>query len=326
MNNQHLQSFIAICENDFSATAAAAQTGNAQSSLSKRVHAIEKEIGAPLFARRGRRYLGLTPAGEAALRVAREIMLKQENLRAIGAAYAGDTMRGALRVGATHLQARYLLPQIISSFRRDYPNVSLRIIQGAPSRLARMALDNAVDIAICTEELDAHAPPLRIDFLYSWNRALIAPPAHPLAKKSKITLADLCSYPLVTYERGFTGRAAFDAALRESKLRPAIVVSASDTDIVKNLCAFGSRRRRHLRNRLRSRRRAACASPAVAFVRADAGQNRAPRRQVFDRGRQALHRIVHRARARDRKKRRRAPKKCKIARPRKWRNRQTHRA
>ena len=239
MNNQHLQSFIAICENDFSATAAAAQTGDAQSSLSKRVHAIEKEIGAPLFARRGRRYLGLTPAGEAALRVAREIMLKQENLRAIGAAYAGDTMRGALRVGATHLQARYLLPQIVSSFRRDYPNVSLRIIQGAPSRLARMALDNAVDIAICTEELDAHAPPLRVDFLYSWNRALIASPAHPLAKKSKITLADLCSYPLVTYERGFTGRAAFDAALRESKLRPAIVVSASDTDIVKTYVRLG---------------------------------------------------------------------------------------
>lgn len=239
MDGRRLRSFIAICENDFSATAAAAQTGDAQSSLSKRVHAIEKEIGAPLFARRGRRYLGLTPAGEAALRVAREIMLKQENLRSIGAAYAGDAARGALRVGATHLQARYLLPPIVSSFRRDYPNVALRIVQGAPARLARMTLDNAVDVAICTEELDDHAPPLRIDFLYSWSRALIAPPSHPLAKKPEITLADLCSHPLVTYGRGFTGRAAFDAVLREAKLRPAVVVSASDTDVVKTYVRLG---------------------------------------------------------------------------------------
>jgi LysR family cys regulon transcriptional activator len=49
----------------------------------------------------------------------------------------------------------------------------------------------------------------------------------------KLTLADLCDYPLITYVFGFTGRKTFSDTFVKANLEPHVVLSAADTDIIK---------------------------------------------------------------------------------------------
>jgi len=56
---------------------------------------------------------------------------------------------------------------------------------------------------------------------------------HPLLSIAKLSLADLCDYPLIAYVYGFTGRKTFSDTFMKASLKPHVVLSAADTDIIK---------------------------------------------------------------------------------------------
>ena len=95
-----------------------------------------------------------------------------------------------------------------------------------------MAINDRVDISICTEALSEH-PDLSTIACYSWNRSAILYPDHPLASKRRITLEELCDYPIITYVFGFTGRSHFSKTFQDARLNPRVVLSAADTDVIK---------------------------------------------------------------------------------------------
>src|SRR5215813_4815327 len=49
-----------------------------------------------------------------------------------------DEGRGALSIGTTHTQARYVLPAVIQEFRKRYPGISLHLHQGTSEQIAEM--------------------------------------------------------------------------------------------------------------------------------------------------------------------------------------------
>lgn len=139
---------------------------------------------------------------------------------------------GVLSIGCTHTQARYILPPVIRRFNQSFPNLELQMHQGNPKQLVQWTVDGQVDFSICTEEL-AESTKLESISCYQWNRSLITLPGHPLLKLEKITLNDLCQYPIITYVLGFTGRRDFNESFARENLKPNIVLSAADTDIIK---------------------------------------------------------------------------------------------
>jgi LysR family cys regulon transcriptional activator len=94
------------------------------------------------------------------------------------------------------------------------------------------AVNDEIDFSICTEEL-AESTQLTNIPCYKWNRSLITLADHPLLSIPKLTLADLCDYPLITYVFGFTGRKTFNDTFLKANLEPHVVLSAADTDIIK---------------------------------------------------------------------------------------------
>ena len=231
MEIRQLQSLIKLIDCNFSVSKAADEMFLVQSAVSQHLKKLEDELGADLFIRRGKRLTGLTVIGDQVVTHARVTLASVNSIRAIGQDHKNQD-EGILRIGSTHTQARYVLPPVIKNFNHAYPRVELQIHQGTPTQLVKWAVNDEIDFSICTEELAASKQLTNIP-CYKWNRSLITLTDHPLLTIPKLTLADLCDYPLITYVYGFTGRQTFSDTFRKANLEPHVVLSAADTDIIK---------------------------------------------------------------------------------------------
>jgi LysR family cys regulon transcriptional activator len=234
---RQLHTLITLTNNDFSVSRTADKLFLVQSAVSQQIKRMEQELDVELFTRKGKRLTGLTEFGKQVEEQALNAIHSINNIHRI----AEDEQRlrqGVLRIGCTHTQARYILPPVINQFYRKYPDVELQMHQGTPQQLVEWAVNDIVDFSICTEEL-GQAERLESIPCYRWNRCLIAQPGHPVLKQKQPGLEDLCDYPIITYVKGFTGRENLDETFRQAQLRPNMVLSAADTDIIKTYVLDG---------------------------------------------------------------------------------------
>lgn len=237
MELRQLRSLVTLVEAHFNVSRTAERLHLVQSAVTQHLKHLEAELGTCLFVRHGKRLVGLTEVGEQVLRHACEALRQTGNIIAVGRDQVEED-QGVLRLGATHTQARYVLPPVIRRFVAAYPAVELQIHQGTPGQLVDMALRDLVDLAICTEALGDEIG-LETIPCYRWNRCLIAPAAHPLLEMQPLTLDALCGFPIVTYVFGFTGRGNMSETFAKAGLRPNVVLSAADTDVIKTYVREG---------------------------------------------------------------------------------------
>ena len=81
--------------------------------------------------------------------------------------------------------------------------------------IAQMLVEGEADIAISTEGLDRYADIVTFP-CYSWHHVVVVPKDHPLVEVPRVTLDDVAEYPIITYERDFTGRSHIDEAFEKS--------------------------------------------------------------------------------------------------------------
>ncbi|MES1925053.1 HTH-type transcriptional regulator CysB [Salinisphaera sp. T31B1] len=218
-------------------TAAAESLHTSQPGVSKQIRLLEEELGVLIFERNGKHLDRVTPAGERILETTRRILSEVENITRTATEFA-DADRGSLCLATTHTQARYALPDVIDAFRHAYPQVSLHINQGAPPQIAGWAAAGDADFAIATEALE-HYDELIMLPCYHWNRCVLVPRAHALAKTERLSLAELAAQPIVTYTFGFTGRSHLDDAFNAEGLEPNVVLTAVDADVIKTYVRLG---------------------------------------------------------------------------------------
>ena len=101
-----------------------------------------------------------------------------------------------------------------------------------------MAASGEVDIAIATEAI-AENDRLTMMPCYLWNRCVLVPPGHPLEGVKKLSLEQIAAHPIVTYVFGFTGRSQLDHTFAKTNLKPNVVFTAVDSDIIKTYVRLG---------------------------------------------------------------------------------------
>jgi len=237
MNFQQLRIVRETIRRDFNLTDVAAALYTSQPGVSKHIRDLEDELGLEVFVRRGKRLLGLTPAGRELAEVMERILIDSQNLKRIADQFASRD-QGHMLIATTHTQARYALPEVIKSFRASFPKVHLTLHQGSPREIAAMVVSGEADFAIATEGLDDLGDIVAFP-CYSWHHAVIVPEGHPLNAVKKLSLEALAEYPIVTYQLGFTGRFQIDAAFASAGLAPDIVLSAIDADVIKTYVEVG---------------------------------------------------------------------------------------
>lgn len=237
MKIRQLHYVLEVAKRGLNVTAAAEALHTSQPGVSKQVKMLEDELGVDIFVRSGKHLAEITPAGKRILDYAEKILAEAENIRNVAREFR-QTDAGDLTLATTHTQARYALPQVIQAFRKKYPKVALHIHQGSPPQIAKMAAEGEADFAIATEAMH-HFDQLVMLPCYRWNRCVLTPQKHPLADEKKISLQSLAQYPLITYTFGFTGRSKLDQAFAGLGLRPDVVLTAVDADVIKTYVRAG---------------------------------------------------------------------------------------
>lgn len=237
MKLQQLRYIWEVAHHDLNVSATAQSLYTSQPGISKQIRLLEDELGVEIFARSGKHLTRVTPAGEAILKTAGEVLRKVESIKQVAQEYS-DERRGTLSIATTHTQARYALPKTIESFIEKYPDVALHMHQGTPMQISELAADGTVDFAIATEALELFSDLIMMP-CYRWNRCIIVPKDHPLAQLSELTLEDVAEHPIVTYVFGFTGRSKLDDAFHDRGLSPRVVFTAADADVIKTYVRLG---------------------------------------------------------------------------------------
>ena len=207
MNLQQLRYISEVARRSLNVSEAAAALHTSQPGVSKQIRLLEEELGTAIFVRQGRRFTAITDAGREIVAAVDRILAEISNLKAVGEEFAHHA-KGSLAVGVTHTQARYALPPIVTAFKKRFPDVKLKLLQGNPHQLARMVLAGEADVAIATEALTEY-PELVTLPCYTWHHCVVVPEKHPLAKVKPLTLEAIAAYPLVTYDPTFAGRTTF---------------------------------------------------------------------------------------------------------------------
>ena len=237
MNFQQLRIIREAARCNFNLTEVGNALFTSQSGVSKHIKDLEDELGVELFVRKGKRLLDLTDPGRELLEIVERILLDANNIKNLVEQYSKRD-EGQLTVIATHTQARYALPKVITEFKKSFPKVHLKLHQAGPNEIVSMLLSGEADIGVATEAL---ADVTRLDSFpyYSWHHAVIVPAGHPLEKVQPLTLQALAGYPIVTYHEGLTGRAKIDQSFAKAGLAPDIVMSALDADVIKTYVELG---------------------------------------------------------------------------------------
>ncbi|MCH2039984.1 MAG: HTH-type transcriptional regulator CysB [Saccharospirillaceae bacterium] len=237
MKLQQLRYIWEVAHHDLNVSATAQVLYTSQPGISKQIRLLEDELGVEVFARSGKHLTRITPAGEAILQVAGEILRKVESIKQVAQEFSDET-KGSLSIATTHTQARYALPGVIEGFMQKYPDVSLHMHQGTPMQISEMAANGTTDFAIATEAMELFSDLIMMP-CYRWNRSILVPRNHPLAQNPRPSLEQVAAYPLVTYVFGFTGRSKLDEAFKTRGLTPRVAFTAADSDVIKTYVRLG---------------------------------------------------------------------------------------
>ena len=226
-----------VAKQGLNVSQAAAHLYSSQPGISKQIRLLEEELGLQIFTRRGKHLVEITPAGLEILETSGEILQQIEKIQSLAQEHS-DAHRGSLSLATTHTQYRYVLPPIIRCFIDKYPDVALHMHQGTPTQISAAAVNAEADFAIATEALELYTD-LHMLPCYRWNRSILVPKGHPLIEESEISLYKIASYPIITYTFGFTGRSKLDEAFDAQGLKPRVVLTAADADVIKTYVRLG---------------------------------------------------------------------------------------
>jgi LysR family cys regulon transcriptional activator len=236
MNLQQLRYVYEVARRGLNVSEAADALYTSQPGVSKQIRQLEAELGVEVFVRHGKRLVDITEPGRQVLAIAERMLRDMDNLKQVGDEFSNESV-GALSIATTHTQARYVLPRVIRDFLQRYPKVRLSLHQGNPRQVCEMVLSGEADIAIATEAIAEYDELVMLP-CYQWNRCVVATPRHPILNEKPLTLEAIARYPLITYDDAFTGRSLINKAFLGRGLKPNVVLTAIDSDVIKTYVAM----------------------------------------------------------------------------------------
>lgn len=205
-----------------------------QSTVSKAVKQLEDEIGLRLLDRIGHRSTP-TAAGEIVYGRALKILAERDDLVAELRELRG-LKRGVLRLGIPPIGSSMLFAPLFAAYRRQYPDVEIRLVEHGGDRLEQMLRAGEIELA------GALLPvPDEFETLSITNEPFVAilSKEHRLARRKSLDLPALRETPFVLFESGFaTSRIILDACRRRG-FEPTITARSSQLDFLVELAAVG---------------------------------------------------------------------------------------
>lgn len=209
-----------------SIAAAAGVNAIAPSAISRRISELEHRLNTPLLYRRTK---GVEPtaAGDALVRHARNLVRLMGQMEAEMSEFS-DGVRGHVRIVANSSSIAQFLPEDLSTFKADFPDIRIALREETSERCVQDVREGLADIAIFSEATSSQD--LEV-FVYRQDRLfVIAPSDHPLAAKNTIQFFETLQFEHVGMQPGSSllGQLIAQAAELEKTILFAIQVTSFD--------------------------------------------------------------------------------------------------
>jgi len=182
------------------------------SAIAQQLHALERDLGAPLIVRVGRT-MRMTEQGGMILDHARQLLRDAADLRSI----ANDgALRGELRLGACTTPLIGMLPEILARVCEKLPQITVHIHSASSSQLYREVEVGNLDAAFV---LEAPFPlPKTCEWTMLREELLIVLAPRTMAGSDAHTL--LREQPFIRYDRNQWGGRSAEQYLRAASIIP----------------------------------------------------------------------------------------------------------
>ena len=242
MKLKQLECVVAVVQNGFSVTAAAESLHMSQPAVSKQIKLFEEGLGAQVFRRSSRNFVGMTALGDAVMPEIDKILAARDTIRQLGTRRR-EKRFAQLHIATTNTLARYRLADCLSYMHRTYSDQSLNIIEGSNTRILELLQNHEADFAwFSAMTLEPYQSYLRQIVLLpalGWSSVLVLPRAHRLAERGPRALSDLGGEPLVTYVTSHKGPSGLAAAMNAAGVAPRVVLTARNAETIKTYVRQG---------------------------------------------------------------------------------------
>jgi DNA-binding transcriptional LysR family regulator len=197
MELHQLRAFVAAAE-ELHFGRAAQRLEMLPSALGRYIRLLEDDLGTRLMTRTTRS-VTLTDDGVVLLKEARTLLAQADSL-AVRFKARGRKQGATIRVGAIDSAAAGLLPMLLSDFREQRPDVTVKLTEDKTIRLLPRLISGQLDMALVRPP---EKPDKRLEFLFLLHETAVVAMSdhHPLASKKRVTVTDLADQPLIVPER-----------------------------------------------------------------------------------------------------------------------------
>lgn len=205
-----------------------------QPAISAQVRQLEQELNTNLFERLGTR-IALTPAGKIFGEYAEQILdlrrRAQESIQELE-----RVPRGELIIAANEATCIYVLPEVFSQYKKQFPNVQLHVDRSYGSRVLQAVQDNLADFGIT--QLPVDAKKCQVVKIHSDEIRLLVPPEHPLSAKRQISAPDIVPFQLLLPKTGTT-RTKLNSWLEAVEEQLQVSMELDSTEMIKRFVMAG---------------------------------------------------------------------------------------
>lgn len=214
-------------------TRAAARLGVPQSSVSRRIHSLEKTLGIDLFHPVGRG-VALTVSGRELHDRTHHLIAELDD--AVGAVVADtDPDTGVVRFGCPLTLGARALTSLLADFHRNAPRIRIRVTQAHGESLAEMIRDGRLDIAVLIpppDDLDAET-------IGAQQVLLHVARTHRLAKRAEVHMHELADEHFVASPPSFQLRSLLDEWCTDAGFQAQVLFEINEIDTIRALVRTG---------------------------------------------------------------------------------------
>lgn len=219
MEIEHLYEFTVIAKLE-SFSRAAEELCMSQSSLSKHILALERELGVPLLVRNPRS-VGLSQAGAQILPLAAQVYELQKKIQ-VAADKQSSREKTLLSIASIPVMAQYNITGVLAKFQRQYPGVTLEVMECEQRELPALLEQGGCELAFSRRSRAVESGMEYLEFCRD-NLVAVVPREHPLAQQKVLTLEQLAEEPLLFLDRRTGLHDLCDELCRQAGFAPKVV-------------------------------------------------------------------------------------------------------
>ena len=186
MTFEQLKSFLAIVKyNHF--TLASQELYISQSSISKHIKSLEKELGVELFNRQHRN-IRLTDAGEEFYKFAKKTMADYENILYEMKKHTCEES-SSISIGVLDTMVEYGIASLIADFQKQYPFIQVDLIERSNHKIIEYLNNSTINLGFINSNYE-HRGNLNLRKLINDDLVLVTSKQHIFSSKSSIDIFD----------------------------------------------------------------------------------------------------------------------------------------